>query len=135
MSFFREVIQGYEGPWTVNILDKDMIPINLTGQTLTAQAQYYMVNTNASGPVQGSFVPILKSDGTPRDPFEMAIAIDSDQVNNPGRTILQIPANLYTDEIPLDATIIPCAIIVVEYGFSGNTRPFRGGILFRRGRV
>ena len=129
MAFFREIIQGYAGAWTININDKDGIPINLAGQTLQAQAQYYMVDTTPSGPVPGSFTPI--EDIANRD---LSITIDSDQTNNTGKSVLQIPGNLYDGEIPIDATRIPCVIIVIDYGFGVNVRPFRGGILIRRGR-
>ena len=104
-------------------------PISMTGGSITAECEFYMASV--SGESISDFVKIAGS--TTRT---LNVILDADQVANPGRFSMVIPHDIYTAEIPLDATTLPVVLIYIKIAVgSTEMRVGRMLIAIRRERT
>ena len=124
----KEVLQGYQSLWQ-GLAETDTDPpvaVNLTNQTITAEAEFYMAGVSG-----GAISSLEKIAGMSKQ--SLTVSIDADQTSNTGAFTVFIPENLYTAEIPPDASTLPLAVIYFKRTAGQEIRISRTVIGFRRG--
>lgn len=136
-SVLKEVIQGYQSVWHGTVRAEAPAgsapgtlgdPISMTGGSITAECEFYMASV--SGESISDFEKIAGSVTR-----ALNIVLDADQAANPGRFSIVIPHDIYTAEIPLDATTLPIVLIYIEITLGTEQRVGRMLIAIRRGEA
>ena len=126
------LLSGYQSTWRGLVVDADAVPLDLTGQMITAKAEIYrcqfIFGTRSVQIVEGTFERIKN------ELVNLDVTIANDQVANPGRYDVDIPEDLIGDaDIEIDSNIRVLAIIYIERTAGNEKRPCRGVVFYGKG--
>lgn len=125
------VRQGYEGRLSIAFRDLDGALVDISRDTISCRVEYYTATVAVSGAGKN-----LSATITDYQPIAGKAGIDlSWTYGSVGTGHVTIGGSIYTDDIALDATRLPVAVLFFEWRPAADqVYPFVHQIAFRRGQ-